>query len=69
MISAAGVCLLLAAFALVAARGGWNRAIGAPMSEAHWPVQRWLMALGAGVTMLSMLMLQITVASLGVPWQ
>jgi hypothetical protein len=42
-----GVCLMVAAFALIGWRGGWEVAITKPGAEKRWPAQRWMMLAGA----------------------
>jgi hypothetical protein len=41
-----GFCLMLAAFVLVARRGGWQQAMK-PDARGHWPAPRHLMFIGA----------------------
>jgi hypothetical protein len=48
VIGGIGFCLMVVAFALIAWRGGWERAITKPSAEKRWPTQRWMMAAGAG---------------------
>jgi hypothetical protein len=48
VIGGIGICLMVAAFALIAGRGGWKQAITRPIAEKRWPAQRWMMAAGAG---------------------
>ena len=43
---AVGFCLMLAAFVLVARRGGWQRAMQ-PGARGRWPAPRRLMFVGA----------------------
>jgi hypothetical protein len=54
---------MVAAFALIAWRGGWEQAITKPGAEKQWPAQRWMMMAGAacGVVMgLGWLLLSLT---------
>jgi hypothetical protein len=53
VIGGIGICLMVAAFALTASRGGWDQAITKPIAEKRWPVQRWFMAIGAGLCALT----------------
>jgi hypothetical protein len=41
-----GLCLMLAAFVMVARRGGWQQAMK-PDAGGHWPAPRLLMLIGA----------------------
>jgi hypothetical protein len=43
-----GFSLMVAAFMLVARRGGWQQAMQ-PDTDGHWPLPRKLMASGAGL--------------------
>jgi hypothetical protein len=55
-IAAAGITLMLAAFALVPARGGWQRAMQ-PDAAGRWPLPRLLLAVGAALCVLFGLLL------------
>src|SRR5262245_36275380 len=63
-IAAAGVLLLLAAFALIAGRGGWERAMPADR-RGRWPLPRLLLLAGAALGTLFGLLLFIPGT---VPW-
>ena len=54
--AAAGITLMLAAFALVPARGGWQRAMR-PDPAGRWPLPRLLMLAGAALCVLFGLLL------------
>jgi hypothetical protein len=45
-IGVVGFCLMLAAFGMVARRGGWQQAMQ-PDAHGRWPVPRYLMLVGA----------------------
>src|SRR5262245_51090284 len=73
-IATAGITLMLAAFALVAARGGWQRAMQ-PGATGRWPLPRLLMLAGAALVMLFGLLLFVPgtvpywdLSSPGTPW-
>jgi phosphatidylglycerophosphate synthase len=55
-IAAAGISLMLAAFALVLVRGGWQRAMQ-PDATGRWPLPRRLLLAGAVLVMLFGLLL------------
>jgi len=69
-VGAIGLCLMLAAFVLVARRGGWKKAISEPANERRWPAQRVLMLAGAvlGVLFSAMLVILWLVPG-GIPWK
>jgi hypothetical protein len=54
--AAGGVLLLLAGFALVVWRGGWQSAL-APTSQGRWPLPRRLLLAGAVLGTLSGLLM------------
>src|SRR5262245_32728930 len=69
-----GFLLMLVAFALVAARGGWERAMQ-PNARGRWPLPRLLMLVGAALGALFGLLLFIPgtvpwwdLSSPGMPW-
>lgn len=66
-IGVAGFCLLLAGFAVISARGGWERALIEPMKAGEWPLQRRLMAVGAALSVMTAFLTPLATASLGVP--
>jgi hypothetical protein len=45
-LGAVGFAMMVAAFGLVAARGGWVRAMQSD-AQGRWPLARWLMLAGA----------------------
>ncbi len=59
-----GFCLMLAAFVLVARRGGWQRAMQ-PDAQGRWPLPRSLMLIGASLGCLFALLLSVPGM---VPW-
>jgi hypothetical protein len=72
--AAAGITLMLAAFALVPTRGGWQRAMQ-PDAAGRWPLPRRLLAAGAGLCTLFGLLLFVPgavpywdLSSPGTPW-
>jgi len=73
-IAAVGITLMLGAFALVPARGGWQRAMQAD-ATGRWPLPRLLMAAGAALCTLFGLLLFVPgivpywdLSSPGMPW-
>jgi hypothetical protein len=73
-IAAAGISLMLGAFALALARGGWQRAMR-PDTSGRWPLPRLLLAAGAALCMLFGLLLFVPgavpywdLSSPGTPW-
>jgi hypothetical protein len=73
-IAAAGITLMLGAFALVPFRGGWQRAMQ-PDASGRWPLPRLLLAAGAALVMLFGLLLFVPgavpywdLSSPGTPW-
>src|SRR5262245_33314314 len=73
-IAAAGIPLMLGAFALVLVRGGWQRAMQ-PDATGRWPLPRLLLATGAALVMLFGLLLFVPgavpywgLSSPGTPW-
>jgi hypothetical protein len=74
VIAAVGMTLMLAAFALVLAHGGWQRAMQ-PHANGRWPLPRLLMLAGAALCMLFGLLLFVPgavpywdLSSPGTPW-
>jgi hypothetical protein len=67
-IAGVGFCLMLAAFIMIARRGGWERAMQ-PDAEGHWPLPRKLMLAGAALGCLfGLLMLLAPLVPGVVPW-
>ena len=73
-IAAAGITLMMAAFALVLVRGGWQRAMQ-PNASGRWPLPRLFLAAGAALVMLFGLLLFVPgampywdLSSPGTPW-
>ena len=54
--AAAGFCLLLAGFAMVVRRGGWQAAMQST-TEGKWPLPRRLLFAGAALGVLSALLM------------
>ena len=59
-----GFCLMLAAFVLVARRGGWQQAMQ-PDAPGRWPLPRYLLLIGASLGCLFPLLLSVPGV---VPW-
>ncbi len=59
-----GFCLMLAAFVMVAWRGGWQQAMQSD-AQGRWPLPRYLMLIGASLGCLFPLLLSIPGM---VPW-
>jgi len=73
-VAAAGITLMLTAFALVLVRGGWQRAMQ-PNASGRWPLPRLFLAAGAALVMLFGLLLFVPgavpywdLSSPGTPW-
>lgn len=63
-IAGVGFCLMLAAFIMVARRGGWQQAMPAD-AHGRWPLPRYLMLIGAFLGCLFPLLMSVPGV---VPW-
>src|SRR6516165_3445327 len=59
-----GFCLMLAAFVIIARRGGWQHAMQ-PDAQGCWPLPRYLLLIGASLGCLFALLMSVPGM---VPW-
>ena len=69
LIGAAGFCMMIIAFILVARHGGWKAGMAEPIKNKRWPLQRRLMVAGAALSALFFVILFVLgQIPGGIPW-